>query len=95
MDSMSTNTTTIQLRIDKKTKNQAQDIFKKLGMDLSSAMKLFLSQVIRTKSIPFIARTVNGYTPEYEQFILDQSVDALKNGKRFSSVKALMEDLNS
>ena len=57
--------TTIQLRINKKTKEQAQNIFKKMGMDMSSGMKLFLSQVIRTKSIPFIARTENGFTPEY------------------------------
>ncbi len=92
---MPTNTTTIQLRIDKKTKNQAQDIFKKLGMDLSSAMKLFLSQVIRTKSIPFVARTENGFTPEYEQFILDQSADIKKNGVKFKTSKAVMEWLEN
>ena len=92
---MSTNTTTIQLRIDKKIKSQAQDIFKKLGMDLSSAMKLFLSQVVRTKSIPFVARTENGFTPEYEQLLLDETVEMLKHGKRFKSVKALMDDLNN
>ncbi len=87
--------TTIQLRIDKQTKDRAQAIFKKLGMDLSSGMKLFLSQVIRTKSIPFVARTANGYTPEYEQFILDEIADAKKNGKRFKTVKAVMRDLEN
>lgn len=92
---MSTNSTTIQLRIDKKTKDQAQAIFKKLGMDLTSGMKLFLSQVIRTKSIPFVARTVNGFTPEFEQELLDETAEAMKNGKRFKTVKALMEDLNN
>jgi len=85
--------TTIQLRIDKKTKEQAQNIFKKMGMDMSSGMKLFLSQVIRTKSIPFIARTENGFTPEYEQFILDQSKDIKENGKRFKTVKDAMKYL--
>ncbi|HEY9583346.1 MAG TPA: type II toxin-antitoxin system RelB/DinJ family antitoxin [Candidatus Paceibacterota bacterium] len=92
---MSTNTTTIQLRIDRKTKEKARDIFEKLGMDLSSGMKLFLSQVIRTKSIPFVARTVNGYTPEYEQLLLEETEQALKFGKRFSSVKELIKDLNN
>lgn len=91
---MPTNTT-IQLRIDKATKVKAQVILKKMGMDLSSATKLFLSQVIRTKSIPFVARTENGFTPEYEAMILRESEDAEKNGKRFKTVKALMEDLNS
>lgn len=91
-----TQTTTIQLRIDSKTKAQAQAVLKKLGTDLSSAMKLFLTQVIRTKSIPFRARTVNGYTPEYEQMLLDE-IKAMENGegKSFKTVAALMEDLNS
>ncbi|MCX6719205.1 MAG: type II toxin-antitoxin system RelB/DinJ family antitoxin [Candidatus Taylorbacteria bacterium] len=93
---MSTQTSTIQLRIDSSTKAQAQSILKKLGMDLSSAMKLFLTQVIRTKSIPFVARTVNGFTPEYEQELIDE-IKAMEAGheKTFKSVKELMADLNS
>lgn len=86
-------TTTIQLRIDKETKKQVQAIFKKMGMDMSSATKLFFSQVIRTKSIPFIARTENGFTPAYEKMILRESAHALKHGKRFGSIKELMADL--
>jgi len=56
-------------------------------------MKLFLSQVIRTKSIPFIARTENGFTPEYEQMLLDETAETLKNGKRFKTVKDAMKYL--
>lgn len=91
-----TQTTTIQLRIDSATKAKAQSIFKKLGMDLSSAMKMFLTQVIRTKSIPFRVLTENGYTPEYEEMLV-QEVKAMKAGreKTFKSVEALMADLNS
>ena len=90
-----TQTSTIQIRIDSRTKAKAQAIFKKLGTDLSSAMKLFLSQVIRTKSIPFIARTENGFTPEYEAMLLAEvkAVDA-GDGKRFKTVAELMKDLN-
>lgn len=93
---MSTQTSTIQLRIDSGTKAKAQAIFKKLGTDLSSAMKLFLSQVIRTKSIPFVVRTENGFTPEYEAMIL-RELKAMKagEGKRFKTVESLMADLNS
>ena len=89
-------TSTIQLRIDSRTKAKAQSILKELGTDLSSAMKLFLTQVIRTKSIPFIARTENGYTSEYERILINE-VRAMKNGsgKSFKTVAALMEDLNS
>lgn len=89
-------TATIQLRIDKQTKVRAQNVLKKLGSDLPSAMKLFLSQVIRTKSIPFVARTVNGFTPEYEQTLIDELEIMRKGGgKTFKTVAELMKDLNS
>ncbi len=93
---MSTQTATIQLRIDRATKLKAQSTLKKLGFDLSSGLKLFLSQVVRTKSIPFTIRTVNGYTPEYEQSLRDE-LKAMKAGreKTFKTVKELMADLNS
>lgn len=94
---MSTNqTATIQLRIDSRTKAQAQTILKKLGTDLSSAMKLFLTQVIRTKSIPFVARTVNGYTVEYEQSLRDE-LKRMKAGDEvtFKSAKEAIKYLNS
>ena len=93
---MSTQTATIQLRIDSRMKSQAQNILKKLGTDLSSAMKLFLSQVIRTKSIPFVARTVNGFTPEFEQMVLDEW-KAMKAGREiaFKSAKDAIKYLNS
>lgn len=93
---MSTQTATIQLRIDSRTKSQAQNILKKLGTDLSSAMKLFLSQVIRTKSIPFVVRTVNGFTPEYEQMILDE-LKSMKAGNEitYKSAKEFLADMNS
>ena len=94
MDDMSTINTTIQVRIDKKTKQQAQAIFKKMGMDLSGAMKIFLSQVVRVKAMPFIVRTENGFTPEYEAELIAETEYAKKHGPRFKTVEALMKDLN-
>lgn len=93
---MTIQSATIQLRIDAQTKKRAQSVLNKLGTDLSSAMKLFLNQVIKTKSIPFIVRTANGFTPEYEQILLDE-IKAMDNGrvKSFKTVEALMADLNS
>ena len=87
---------TIQLRVDKKTKDQAQIILKKLGLDLSSGIKQFLAQVVNTKSIPFRARTANGYTPEYEQSLVDE-LNRMKAGDEvtFKSAKDFLADLRS
>ena len=63
------NTTTINLRIDEKTKKEAQKIFEKMGMSLSTGIKIFLKNVNKTKKIPFEI-TENGFTPEYEEEVL-------------------------
>ena len=86
-------TTTLQLRIDEKTKRDVQKIIDKLGLDMSTAITMFLRQVIVTKSIPFQARTINGFTPKYEAMILRETADALKNAKRYKNVDDLMKDL--
>ncbi len=88
-------TTTVQLRIDSATKAQAQKILEKLGLDLSSGIKLFLNQVIRTKSIPFVARTENGYTLAQERRMIKETEWAIKHGKSFSSAKEMIDDILS
>lgn len=44
---------TIQIRIDEKTKKDAQKIFSKLGIDMSTAIKIYLKKVIAGQGIPF------------------------------------------
>ena len=41
-------TTTIQMRIDKSTKDKAQKVFKKMGLDLSSGLRVYLGRVADT-----------------------------------------------
>ncbi|MBR3052141.1 type II toxin-antitoxin system RelB/DinJ family antitoxin [Candidatus Saccharibacteria bacterium] len=45
--------TTITFRTNSKTKSTAQKVFADLGMDLSTALNVFLNKAARTKSIPF------------------------------------------
>lgn len=44
---------TIQIRIDEKTKSKAQKILQKMGLDMSSAIKLYFHQIIQEEGIPF------------------------------------------
>lgn len=43
----------IQLRVDDKLKTEATDIFEKLGMDLSTAIRIFLTRSVEERGIPF------------------------------------------
>ena len=43
----------IAVRVDDQLKKEATALFNELGLDMSTAVKLFLKQSVLTKSIPF------------------------------------------
>ena len=86
---------TIQIRIDAKTKAAARKTLEELGLDMSTAVKLFLTNVINRQGIPFEILTENGFTVAQEKAILAEAKEAKKNGQRFSSIDELMADLHS
>lgn len=43
----------IAVRVDDKLKKDATEVFNDLGLDMSTAVKLFLKQSVLTRSIPF------------------------------------------
>ncbi len=46
-------TTTITVRLDSYVKEQAQAVFSKLGVDMTTAIDVFLRESIRSKGFPF------------------------------------------
>lgn len=76
--------TTLNIRIDENIKNKATKTFASMGLDVSSAVKLFIHQSILEQRIPFEIRTVNGYTREYEDLLLrevNQVKEDIRTGK--------------
>lgn len=84
---------TIQIRIDTKTKQAARKTFDELGIDMSSAVKLFLTNVVNRKGIPLDLRTQNGFTLVQEQALITETELAKNKTERFATVDALMKDL--
>ncbi|MCA9361857.1 type II toxin-antitoxin system RelB/DinJ family antitoxin [Candidatus Kaiserbacteria bacterium] len=84
---------TIQIRIDAKTKREARKTLEELGLDMSSAVKLFLTNVVNRKGIPFDLKTENGYTLAQEQALLTETEAAKKSGKQFDNLDDLFADL--
>lgn len=87
-------TTPVQVRVDLETKQNAVKLFSSLGLDMSSAINIFLHQCLMKGGLPFEV-----YNPKYNK----ETVKAIKDGiklsksgkaKRYSSVKDLMNDLN-
>ena len=46
-------TSTIQVKIDKETRKAAEMLFESLGLDLMTAIRLFLKQSVNQQRIPF------------------------------------------
>lgn len=74
----------IQIRIDEKEKQIVKKIFNEIGLDMSSAIKLFLRQATLRKGLPFLLLTENGLTLEEENAIIRDGSEA-KKGKNVSS----------
>ncbi len=85
--------TSMNIRMDSEVKKQAQEIFSELGMDTTTAVNIFLRQVIRTHSIPFPLQldTPNSVT----KVAIDDAISGQNLHGPFMSVDALMEDLNA
>lgn len=48
-------TSPTQIRIDSNVKTEANELFKKLGIDMSSAVNIFLRQCVLHGGLPFKA----------------------------------------
>lgn len=73
----------IQVRLDSKTKKAATNILDKLGMTPSQAVKLFLTKVIMTKSIPFSIELPSDYVEQLSDEQSDElgiALEEVKNG---------------
>ena len=46
-------TTNLNIRIEKDVKNQAEEIFNELGLNMTTAINIFLRSAIREHGIPF------------------------------------------
>jgi len=50
---MATTSTNINVRVDSEVKRKSQELFVRLGMDMTSAINIFLRQAIWKDGIPF------------------------------------------
>lgn len=86
-------TTNLNIRVDEELKHKAEAIFNELGLNMSTAMNMFLRYSVRYGGIPFNLRIEK---PNAETLSAIDDVNNNRNmSKTFDSVSALMEDLNA
>ena len=89
--------TTIQIRIDKNTKEKAQKSLRNMGLDLSSGIKYFLNQVGKTDNLSYVCDFgyLHAYSSEKLKEYNKEIEWAKKYGKRFSNAQSLLQDILS
>ncbi len=86
-------TTNLNIRVDEELKRQAEAIFSELGLNMSTAMNIFLRYSVRYGGIPFDLRIEK---PNAETLAAIDDVNNNRNmSKSFDSVDALMDDLHA
>ncbi len=86
-------TTNLNIRTDKEIKKQAELIFSELGLNMTTAINMFLRTIIREQGIPFVLKlnTPNECTiaaiEEGRKIAYDDTV------KSYSSIKDLKKAL--
>ncbi|MCL5017307.1 MAG: type II toxin-antitoxin system RelB/DinJ family antitoxin [Patescibacteria group bacterium] len=82
--------TTLNVRIEEKTKVQASKTLARLGLDMSSAVKIFLNQVVKEDGLPFIP--TNNKAAIKARW--DREVaNTLRRGKRYNSAREALRGL--
>ncbi len=86
-------TTNLNVRVDETLKKNAEELLNDLGMNMSTAVNVFLRQLVRVHGIPF---EIKADVPNAETL---EAISDVKNERNlhgpFNSVDELMEDLNA
>ncbi len=85
--------TTLNVRIEEKTKREAGKVLADMGLDLSTGVKIFLQQVITEKGLPFTPSKTKR-SPAAIRAQWDKEVAwARKHSKPYTDVDELFKDL--
>ena len=84
----------INIQVDSETKKEATNILNDLGLSMSTAINLFLKQVIKTDGLPF---QVKNHKPSREmRRALKEAEDIIKNPdkyKGYHDVDEMLKDI--
>ncbi len=94
---MKSTVTKLQVRMDRNLKDSAEEIFAEIGLDTTTAVRLFFTKVAQTGSIPFQLKVEPEFSPEAEARILaawEESKDPANRIGPFLDMRELIKNLH-
>lgn len=76
---MANSSSVIHVNVNSKVKNEASEILNGLGLNMSTAINIFLAQVVKRKGIPFEVKEPT--TKEDLALILEEMNQIINEGK--------------
>ena len=76
-------TSTLQIRVDSELRRDADEFFTRAGLDISSAVRLFLRQSVLRQRLPFqvVAENPDPFFSEANQRVLAESIRSYERGE--------------
>ena len=80
---------TIQVRVDDRLKESADQLFSSLGLDTSTAIRMFLIASMKEGGIPFLIKHRTGW-----DLAISEAIARRKTGERFYSIEECVADMD-
>lgn len=90
-------TTLVQFRVDEDLKNEATDIFERLGLDLPTAIRVFLKKSVEESGIPFSLKVdkEKKNLKNAEKILKAANKEAKKNGLQDMSLDEINSEIKA
>ena len=85
-------TTTINVRVNKNLKKETDAILSMLGLNTSVAINMFLNAIVRNNGIPF---SLTLEPSDETKKVLEDVIQGRNLSRKFNNVDELMDDLNA
>ena len=87
--------TNLTIRIDEDIKRDAEILFNRIGLTMSSAINVFFRQAIREQAIPFELKAYDDYFNEHNMKRILHSIEQAKSGKVVTKTLAELEAMEN
>ena len=87
--------TNLTIRIDEELKRDAEVLFSKIGLNMSSAINVFFRQAVGAQSIPFELKAYDDYYKGENLIKLKHSITQSERGQTISFTMAELEKMET